>query len=378
MNSRQIYTATLAVLAGLATGYILLMSVKILVILLIAIIIASAARPLIARLSRFGVPSGLATLIIYMGMIFFALILAFAVLPPLINQFVDYLGSDWRLANRIIVANNWLETNLTTITGQTVELAESESIRDATTQALERIRSTAPELLDDVGNWFIETVLVIVMGIYWLTAREKSINFTTRLITSKYRENARLALLEIEESMGAYIRGIVFVALFIGTANSLTLLAFGVPNAAPLGFIIGVMTILPVIGSGLGGVIATLIALLGSPLYGLIVFGTFVVIQQIEMHYLTPRTISRSVGVDPLLVMLSVFVGFALYGVVGAIIAVPILSTINVLLRDFVIAPRQEAVANYSLEQGIPVFKPADIPSPLDKPAPLSPENAKP
>ena len=74
--------------------------------------------------------------------------------------------------------------------------------------------------------------------------------------------------------------------------------------------------------------------------------------------------------------MVAVFVGFAMYGVVGAIISMPILSTINVLLRDFIIAPRQEAVANYSLVQGLPVFRAADSPTP-DKSIPIVPENLK-
>ena len=377
MNSRQIFTATLTVLAGLATGYILLMSLKILITLLIAIIIASAARPLITRLIQMRLPPSLATLTIYSGMILVTLILSVAVLPPLINQFADYLGSDWRLANRIIVVKNWTETSLTQLTGQPVVLTDSESIRTTTAEILDNLRATAPDMLDDVGSGFLEVILVIVMGIYWLTAREKSIAFVTRLIASKDRETARLALLEIEESIGAYIRGILFVAVFVGALNFLVLFLLGVPNAAAFGFIIGIATILPVVGSGAGGVVATLFALLGSPLYGLEVFGTFVVIQQVEMHYLTPRALSRSIGVDPLLTMVAVFVGFALYGVVGAIISIPILSTMNVLMREFVIAPRREAVANYAIEQGIPMFKAADTPTP-DKTIPIIADIMKP
>jgi len=376
MNSRQIFTATLTVLAGLATGYILLMSLKILITLLIAIIIASAARPLITRLIQMRLPPSLATLTIYSGMILVTLILSVAVLPPLINQFADYLGSDWRLANRIIVVKNWTETSLTQLTGQPVVLTDSESIRTTTAEILDNLRATAPDMLNDVGSGFLEVILVIVMGIYWLTAREKSIEFVTHLISGKYRDRARAALLEIEVSMGAYMRGIIFVALFAGIANFLVLLVLQIPNAITFAFIMGISTVIPVVGSGVGVLLATMFALLGSPLHGLAVFGTSVVILQVEVHYLTPRTLSRSIGVDPLLVMVAVFIGFAMYGVVGAIISMPILSTINVLLRDFIIAPRQEAVANYSIEQGLPVFRTADFPTP-DQPIPIVSENMK-
>jgi predicted PurR-regulated permease PerM len=372
MSTRQVFTSTLAVLAGLATGYILLTSLRMLIVLLIAIIIASAVRPMIERLVLLRIPTGAAVPLIYAGITLFVVILSFAVLPPIINQFADYLQNDWRLANRIIVTKNWMETNLSRLTGDAVVIGDDESIRTTTSQLVEEIRSTGPELLNDVGGLLGELVLVIVMGVYWLGAREKSIDFVTRLVPPRYRENTNEALREIEVSMGTYTRGIVFVALFVGFANFLILLLLRVPNAATYAFIIGVTTMLPVIGGFIGGGTATLLALLGSPLHGLAVFGTFVAVQQIEVHYLTPRTMSRSVGVDPLLVMVAVFVGFALYGVIGAVISVPVLGTINVLLREFVIEPRKEEVAPYSLEGGVPIFKVGDTPvTPVEPVTPL-------
>jgi predicted PurR-regulated permease PerM len=378
MSTRQVFTSTLAVLAGLATGYILLTSLRMLIVLLIAIIIASAVRPMIERLVLLRIPTGAAVPLIYAGITLFVVILSFAVLPPIINQFADYLQNDWRLANRIIVTKNWMETNLSRLTGDAVVIGDDESIRTTTSQLVEEIRSTGPELLNDVGGLLGELVLVIVMGVYWLGAREKSIDFVTRLVPPRYRENTNEALREIEVSMGTYTRGIVFVALFVGFANFLILLLLRVPNAATYAFIIGVTTMLPVIGGFIGGGTATLLALLGSPLHGLAVFGTFVAVQQIEVHYLTPRTMSRSVGVDPLLVMVAVFVGFALYGVIGAVISVPVLGTINVLLREFVIEPRKEEVAPYSLEGGVPIFKVGDTPvTPVEPVTPLITENLK-
>jgi predicted PurR-regulated permease PerM len=362
MNPRQVFTATLAVLAGLATGYVLLMSVKILIILLLAIIIASATRPLITRLMRLRVPSGLAILIIYGGILLSVLLLGAVILPPIINQFADYLENDWRLATRLIIVKNWLQTTLSDLTGQTVVLSDSESIRTATAAFVENLRTTAPDFLSNLGSVLGEVVLVIVMGIYWLASRENTIIFITRLMPLKHQQDTQEALLEIEESMGAYTRGIVFVALFVGIATFLILLVLQVPNAATYSFIIGVTTMLPVVGGFIGGGLATLLATLGSPLHGLAVLGAFIAVQQVEAHYLTPRTMSRSIGVDPLLVMVAVFVGFALYGIIGGIIAIPILGTLKVLLREFVIEPHQEVITPYAIEQGLPVFKADDTP----------------
>ncbi|HEX2621483.1 MAG TPA: AI-2E family transporter, partial [Phototrophicaceae bacterium] len=201
--------------------------------------------------------------------------------------------------------------------------------------------------------------------VYWLTSRDKTIEFITQMVASRYREDTREALNEIEVSMGTYLRGVIFVSTVVGVANFLILTILRVPNAATYGFIVGVTTMLPVVGGLIGGTLATLLALLTSPLNGLVVFGTFVAVQQIETHYLTPRAMSRSIGVDPLLVMMAVFVGFAMYGVIGAIIAVPILGTISILLREFVIEPRKEEVAAYNVENGLAVLKPGEQNKPI-------------
>lgn len=367
LNSKQVFKYTLAALAALAIAYVLLMSLKIIVILLVAIIIASAARPLIGRLMKLRIPHGLAIIIIYGGIILSALMLAIVVLPPIVNQFADYLENDWRLANRIIAANNWFENVLSTTLGQPVVLADPENIQNMTTSLSTQLRESAPTILNDASTVLGDVILVIVMGIYWLTSRDKSIEFLTRLLSVESREKTYNALLEIEESMGSYTRGVIFVALFIGLANFIILTLLRVPNAATYGFVIGTTTMLPVVGGFIGGGVATLLALLGSPLHGLAVFATFVLVQQVEVHYLTPRMMSRSIGVDPLLVMVAVFIGFALYGVVGAIISVPLLGTIHVLLREFVIKPHQESVSPYSMEHGVPILKP---PTTTETPAP--------
>lgn len=380
MTAQQVFRYTLAVLAALATAYILLASLRILIVLLIAIIIASAVRPLIGRLKAMRVPEGLAVILVYGGIALSILLIGVAILPPVINRFADYLSSDLRLANRIIITKSWIETNLGNLLGREIVLSDTETIQAAAEDIVRTIRSTAPDVVNGLSATIGEVVLVFVMGVYWLASRDKSIEFVTQLVSSKHRETARNALFEIEESMGSYVRGIVFVALFVGTANFLILLLLGIPNAATFGFIIGLTTMLPVVGGFIGGISATLLGLLSSPLHGLAVFGTFVLVQQAEVHYLTPRMMARSIGVDPLLVMVAVFVGFVMYGVLGAIISIPILGTIAILLRDFVIKPHRENIASYDLEKGVVVFRGTEDPTPTPgqleaiRPAPQSGE----
>lgn len=364
MSAQQVFRYTLVVLAALATAYVLWASLRILVVLLIAIIIASAVRPLIGRLKAMRVPEGLAVILVYGGIALSILLIGVAILPPVINRFADYLSSDLRLANRIIITKSWIETNLGALLGREIVLSDTETIQAAAEDVVRTIRNTAPDFVSGLSGTIGEVVLVFVMGVYWLGSRDKSIEFVTQLASSKHRETTHKALFEIEESMGSYVRGIVFVALFVGTANFVILLLLGIPNAATFAFIIGLTTMLPVVGGFIGGISATLLGLLSSPLHGLAVFGVFVLVQQAEVHYLTPRIMARSIGVDPLLVMVAVFVGFVMYGVLGAIIAIPILGTIAILLRDFVIKPHRDNMASYDMEKGVVVFRGTEDPTP--------------
>src|SRR5690606_12157644 len=104
------------------------------------------------------------------------------------------------------------------------------------------------------------------------------------------RETVVQIITEIEQVLGAYIRGVALVALFVGAANAIILALLRVPNALTLGWVIGVATLLPIIGGFIGAGVATLLALLESPLMALLTFATFVLVQQVEVHYLTPRT----------------------------------------------------------------------------------------
>ncbi len=357
MTMQRAFKITLAVLAALATGYALFMSVNVLVLLLLAMIIASAVRPLVGRLVRWRVPEGAAILLIYVGALLFTFIILVALLPPLVNQAADYMQSDARLANRILIARNFLEFNLSRITGEEVALADTETIREAVADVVQQLRDSAPTLAGSASDALGDLVLVIVMGIYWLASRDKAIRFITRLSASEHRENSEAALLEIEESLGSYTRGLIFIALFVGIANFIVLSLLGVNSAATYAFILGITSILPIVGGLVGGVLAVGFALLVSPANALVVFVVFFIIQQIEAHVLSPRVMARSISVDPLLVLVAIFVGFALYGVMGGIISIPILSTISVLLRRFVVEPRAEQVTAYAVEGGVPIFK---------------------
>jgi len=346
------------VLGTLITAYVLFRGIRIIIILMLAIIIASALRPFVLSLTKRRIPDGLAILFVYAIMGFGIFTLTAVVIPPIANQAVGYIQNDNRLANRIIIAQNWIQNTISDATGSDVEMVDPEQIRTTVASVTESIRAGLPSLANSAGSTLGEVILVFVMGVYWLTSYQKAIDFITQIVSLKHRERSQKIITEIETSLGAYVRGIVTVATLVGILTFVILLLIKVPNGATIGFILGVSTMIPQIGSFLGVGLSTLVAMLSNPLNGVLVFAVVMVIQQIENYVITPRFMSRSIEVDPLLIMMAVFIGFALYGVLGGMISVPILGVISILLRNLVIEPLKVNVSGYTLEKGLILLNP--------------------
>lgn len=353
MTAQQTFRNTLIVIVTLVVAYAIYASSRILIVLLISIIVASAVRPSVLWLRRRRVPEGLAILMVYGGIALSIMVLLGLVLPPAANQFAGYMENDQYLANRIIDAQTWIQNAIKDRTGSDVRLLDPEAIRTTIAHTVEQIKVAVPALAGEFGGLLGDFVLVFVMGVYWLTSRDQAVNFAMQLFSLTRRAEVGEIIREIETSMGNYTRGIVLVAAFVGIANFIILSIAQVPNAVTLGFIVGITTALPIVGGYIGAATAVLLALLSSPVHALIALGSFVGVQQIENHYLTPRVMSQSVGLNPILIIVFLFVGFSLGNVIGALIAVPVAGSISILLRHLVIEPRKEEAAPQFVEGGI-------------------------
>jgi predicted PurR-regulated permease PerM len=353
MTTEQTVRNTLIVIITLVAAYAIYRSIHILVVLLIAIILASAVHPAVVWLTRHKISQGLSILLVYLGLGFLLFVLSALVIPPITSRLADYISNDQRLASRIIDTQTWAEDNLTQLLGTPVKLFDPEAIKKTVANTVGQVIAALPSIAGEFGSVLGDTILVIVMGIYWLTERDQAIAFVLSLFPLGRRATIDLIIRETELSLSIYLRGVILVASFVGFANFCILSLLHVPDALMLGFIMGVTTILPIIGGYIGAGVSTLLALLTSPINGLFAFGSFVAVQQIENHYLTPRVMSQSVGLDPILVIVSLFIGTELGGVVGGLIAVPIAGTVYILLRYLVIDPRKVEAAPLKVEGGV-------------------------
>ncbi len=377
MSAQQVFRNTVIVILTVVTAYILFLSLSIIVILLFAIIIASAVRPAVVWLQKRGrLPLSLSILLVYLLLLASISGLFLVVLPPAVDRLSGYIENDNRLAAKLIIANDWAEASLDNLfhPAAPIKLFDHDAITTNVHNVIDGLIQSIPAVAGDVGGLLGDTILVFVIGVYWLTSRDATLEFTLNLFSLARRGMIQQIMLEIEQSLGAYVRGVALVVSFVGLANFLLLTLFGVPNAVTLAFIVGITTALPIIGGYIGAGFSVFIALIESPLAAVLTLASFVLVQQVENHYLTPRVMSNSVHISPILVIVSLFIGFSVGGVIGALIAVPVAGTLMVLARYLIIEPKREEVTPQRVKGGILIAgqesKPDTNIPPEPKPAP--------
>jgi len=345
---------TLVVLVTLGLAYIVLLSYRVVIGLLIAIVLASALRPIVMRLQRLRIPQGLAIVLVYGLVGIISVLMIAAVVPPMVNQFATYLQNEDRLANRLILAQGYVERFLEQITGNDIDVGvEPDAIRQEVARVVGQFRRTAPTLVSDVGEFIGDFVLVLVMGVYWISARDRGVGYLSQFVPLSRRERVRVIIEEIEVGLGSYLRGLVLVSLIVGGLSFIILALLRVPNAAAIGFVYGLSTAIPIIGGFIGVATSTFLALIASPINAVTVLIVTTALQQFENYVLSPRIMSRSVEFDPLLVIVFVSAGFALNGITGALLSIPVAGTVAILLKHLVFEPRIEKVVPVRVEGGV-------------------------
>ncbi len=139
---------------------------------------------------------------------------------------------------------------------------------------------------------------------------------------------------DIYRTVGGYVTGNLLISLIAGVAIAVVLLIAGVPFAVALGLLVAVLDLIPLAGATVAGVIVAVVAFSHSIPAGIVTVVFFVVYQQVENHVLQPVIYGRTVQLSPLVVLISVLVGAELAGILGALAAIPVAGTIQVLVRD--------------------------------------------
>jgi predicted PurR-regulated permease PerM len=164
------------------------------------------------------------------------------------------------------------------------------------------------------------------------------------LLPDAQRPRAERIADKIYRTVGGYVTGNLFISLIAGVSSTVVLLILDVPYAVALGLIVAILDLVPLAGATLAAIIVSTVAFITSVPDGIIVVVFFIVYQQLENHFLQPIVYSRTVQLSPLAILISVLIGAELAGVLGALAAIPVAGTLQVLILEWIQARKERAI----------------------------------
>lgn len=153
-----------------------------------------------------------------------------------------------------------------------------------------------------------------------------------RLVRAPERQHAMAVLSRIDKVVAGFVRGQLTIALIVGVLIAAALWLLGVRFAVILGIVAGVANVIPYFGPVIGAIPALAVTVTVSPALALKVLAAFIIVQQIDGQLLSPRILSKSVGLHPVVVIFALLTGYQLFGVLGMIAAVPVAGILRILL----------------------------------------------
>ncbi|MGG7655381.1 AI-2E family transporter [Kocuria rosea] len=319
-GSRDLQVLVLSLVAA-AVAYAL-MAVKVVVLaVLVALILASATRPLVSRLERRGWPSFWAAVLV-----FSALVLA---LGGVITVVVLRISDD---LDELVISTvaGWQHLQELTAAGPPPLPVDSATVNAALTELNDYLTSTAARRnaisgLTVITEIITGTVLTAIVLFFFLKDGPLLWNFVLRWFTGVQRAKVAESGDRAVSILGGYVRGIAVVATVDATFIGLGLFWVGVPLVIPLTMITFLAAFVPIIGAVTAGVLAALVALVTQgPGAALIVLGIVIVVNQVEGNLLQPVIMGHTLSLHALVVLLALSVGALLGGVAGAVLAVPL------------------------------------------------------
>lgn len=337
---RRIAGATL-VLVAVALGFWLLYRFKqVVFVLFIAILIGTVIRPVVTRLHRRGLPRIAGVMLVYVLLL--ALLTGFMLLlfPLIVEQGATIAaavpGYYQSLREQMLTYSHPLMVRLSEFLPETLP-------------GLGMIQQTGPEMIASAEQalgyvtsalkfGFI-AIIILVLTFYWTLDGPQTISSWLQLLPKSQREGASELISAMETKVGAYIAGQSVLCLVVGVMALAAYLLIGLPNALVLALLAGIMEAVPMIGPLLGAIPAALVGLSISPAKLIWVIVATTIIQQLENNLLVPRIMRKAVGVNPFVSLLALFAFGSLFGMVGALMAIPMAAILQLVFNRFIFDP---------------------------------------
>lgn len=302
-------------------------------------ILAYLFNPIINYFEKKKIKRIYGVLILYLIILGLIFILAFLVIPRssreikrLITYMPEYLEGISSLIDSIY--NKYYSTigELPPIF-QGVQQVVMENIIGIENMVVNGLKSFMTGIINTFAK-FVSLVLTPILTLYFLVDKDYFTKRIKKLIPDRHKEKALELFRRIDISLSKFVRGKIILAISVGIGTTIALLIIDVEFAVFIGIITAIADVIPYIGPFIGFIPAVFFAFLSSPIKAIWVSILFVLIQWIGNNILAPKIIGDTTGIHPIIILISIIIGGGVFGVLGMILAVPVVA-IFVILLDF-------------------------------------------
>lgn len=314
---------------------------KVLVVFIVAALIALILNPAVAFLQRSRLPRGLAVLTVYLAFFLTLTGIGFLLANPIFHQVQSFIHNLPKLVDEAntTLANiqSWLNEHGIHVKFKNQGKTALQTIQGKLAKSAGSIASFGGGLLTEVASAIFDLVLIFVLSVYMLLYGERIGRLVRRAMPDGDGTPADDYPTLTQHAVSRYVGGQLLFSFVMGASAGLALYIFGMIGIFPDGqkyavafaMFYGVMELIPYIGPILGAAPPVLVALLTDPISAIWVALLFVGLQQLEGHVVAPQIFGHTLRINPLLVIFALLLGLRLYGVVGALVALPILAVLR-------------------------------------------------
>jgi predicted PurR-regulated permease PerM len=335
LTVKQVLRTVLVVVAVVLTLLLIYLLRKPLTWIFIAGFIAIAVSGPITWLQQW-MKRGLAVALVYLALILTPFVLIGLLVPPIVTQGNNLVNNLPQYAQQV-----------TDFVNNNAQLRRLQQDYDLTGKLEEQARKLPSRLgdaagvLSDIGlgivNSIFAGVTIIVLSIFMVGSGRRFLDAWARQYGPEREEWLNNLFGRIGVAIGNYVAGALVQATIAGFTSWIMLMILGVPYALPLAVIVFLLDLVPLVGATLGAIIVGIVTVFSDFPIDTIVWAIYAIVyQQVENNIIQPRIQARAVQLEPLVVLISVLFGSALFGVLGALLAIPVAAAIQITIREYV------------------------------------------
>ncbi len=309
--------------------------VSVVLFLFLGFVFTSAARPVVNWFVSKRIPKGWAVVLTYFIALVIILSMLSVVIVPLAGQISDLTKA----------IPTWVENFSTSFKGITIGnvTIDPQSITNFVTSNIQSLTSgdSLKSVTSAVTGVFSTTGLLVsslILSIYLVLEHDSLLDIgLIRIVSDQKRERVKKLVLDVERKLGRWLLGQAAISTITGVFAGILFSILKIPFALPLAVMVAILDAVPGIGATIAIILSALVALLAMGFVpALILVAVFIVYQQFENNFIVPKIMGNAIGLKPVVIMLGVFIFLILFGVFGALVAVPIMVLVQIFYEFYI------------------------------------------